>query len=102
QVLAPTPSAARHFRPGQFYRLQNFETSALKIRHTRLLMEGIALTGAWVDPDKGLLSLIALELGVSSRLCRYLRKGEQVVVMGPTGTPTEIETSQNVLLAAGA
>ena len=27
-------------------------------------MEGIALTGAWVDKEKGLLSLIALEMGV--------------------------------------
>ena len=42
-------------------------------------MEGIALTGAWVDKDQGLLSLIALELGVSSRLVAYLRKGEPVV-----------------------
>ena len=33
-------------------------------------MEGIALTGAWVDKERGLLSLIALELGVSSRLVR--------------------------------
>ena len=53
-------------------------------------MEGIALTGAWVDKERGLLSLIALELGVSSRLVAYLKKGEPVVVMGPTGTPTEI------------
>ena len=37
---------------------------------TPLLMEGIALTGAWVDKEKGLLSLIALEMGVSSRLVR--------------------------------
>jgi len=64
-------------------------------------MEGIALTGAWVDRDNGLLSLITLELGVSSRLCRYLQPGEPVVVMGPTGTPTEIETNENVLLAGG-
>src|SRR5205085_10104121 len=48
-----------------------------------------------------LLSLIALELGVSSRLCAYLRPGEPVVVMGPTGTPTEIEPNESVLLAGG-
>jgi len=55
-----------------------------------LSMQGIALTGAWIDKERGLLSLIALELGVSSRLVAYLRKGEPVVVMGPTGSPTEI------------
>src|SRR4029079_7963543 len=66
-----------------------------------LLMEGIALTGAWVDREKGLLSLIALALGVSSRLGAYLRKGEPVIVMGPTGAPTEIPDGQHVLLLGG-
>ena len=64
-------------------------------------MEGIALTGAWVDAERGLLSMIALELGVSSRLCAYLQPGEPVVVMGPTGAPTEIPEGENVLLAGG-
>ena len=38
-------------------------------------MEGIALTGAWVDTERGLLSLIALEMGVSSRLVRVPAAG---------------------------
>ncbi len=63
--------------------------------------EGIALTGAWVDKEKGLLSFIALEMGVSSRLCAALKPGEPVVVMGPTGEPTEIEENETVLLAGG-
>jgi NAD(P)H-flavin reductase len=89
------PAAARHFQPGQFYRLQNFEALS------PFLMEGVALTGAWVDREKGLLSLIALEMGISSRLCAYLKPGEPVVVMGPTGAPTEIPTGESVLLAGG-
>jgi NAD(P)H-flavin reductase/NADPH-dependent glutamate synthase beta subunit-like oxidoreductase len=102
EVVVRAPAAARHFRPGQFYRLQNFEALAARARNTDpLLMEGIALTGAWVDREKGLLSLIALELGVSSRLCAYLKPGEPVVVMGPTGTPTEIPKEESVLLAGG-
>ncbi|HLH30941.1 MAG TPA: FAD-dependent oxidoreductase, partial [Terriglobia bacterium] len=101
EVIVHAPAAARRFQPGQFYRLQNFETRARRANGTRLLMEGIALTGAWVDRDKGLLSLIALELGVSSRLCAHLQPGEPVVVMGPTGTPTEIEPGESVLLAGG-
>jgi NAD(P)H-flavin reductase len=95
------PAAARHFHPGQFYRLQNFESLTPRVGTTPLVMEGIALTGAWVDRERGLLSLIALELGVSSRLCAYLRKGEPVVVMGPTGAPTEIPEGRNVLLLGG-
>jgi NAD(P)H-flavin reductase len=45
--------------------------------------------------------MIALELGVSSRLVSYLRPGEPVVVMGPTGTPTEIPHGETVMLAGG-
>ena len=101
EVIVKAPAAARHFQPGQFYRLQNYESVARRSGTTPLLMEGIALTGAWVDKERGLLSLIALELGVSSRLCAYLKQGEPVVVMGPTGTPTEIPEGQNVLLLGG-
>ncbi len=105
EVIVRAPAAARHFHPGQFYRLQNFERLSPHVRvddHVAsMLMEGIALTGAWVDAKQGLLSLITLEMGVSSRLCAYLKPGEPVVVMGPTGTPTEIPVGSAVLLAGG-
>ena len=105
EVTVRAPAAARHFRPGQFYRLQNFERGARTVSsdgcRVPLVMEGIALTGAWVDPRQGLLSMIALELGVSSRLCAYLRRGDRVIVMGPTGSPTEIPEGEHVLLAGG-
>jgi NAD(P)H-flavin reductase/NADPH-dependent glutamate synthase beta subunit-like oxidoreductase len=104
EVVVKAPAAARHFSPGQFYRLQNFEALAVKAKapgEPPLLMEGLALTGAWVDKQRGLLSMIALEMGVSSRLISYLKPGEPVVVMGPTGTPTEIPEGEAVLLAGG-
>ena len=100
-VIVKAPLQARKFEPGQFYRLQNFETSAPVADGTRLMMEGLALTGAWVDEEKGLLSMIVLEMGTSSRLCSLLREGEEVLVMGPTGTPTEIPENETVLLAGG-
>jgi NAD(P)H-flavin reductase len=105
EVIVRAPAAAKHFHPGQFYRLQNFERLSPHVRtnghRAALVMEGIALTGAWVDREQGLLSLITLEMGVSSRLCAYLQPGEPVVVMGPTGTPTEIPEQSTVLLAGG-
>ena len=101
EIVVHAPLAARRFQPGQFYRLQNFERNALDIDGTRLVMEGLALTGAWTDPEKGLLSMIVLEMGHSSRLCAALRVGEEVVVMGPTGTPTEIPHEKETVLLAG-
>ncbi|MBC7909151.1 MAG: FAD-dependent oxidoreductase, partial [Pyrinomonadaceae bacterium] len=100
-VIVHAPMQARKFHPGQFYRLQNYETGATVVHQTKLMMEGIALTGAWVDVEQGLLSLIVLEMGVSSRLCATLKPGQKVVVMGPTGTPTEIPENETVLLAGG-
>jgi NADPH-dependent glutamate synthase beta subunit-like oxidoreductase/NAD(P)H-flavin reductase len=101
EVVVEAPAAARNFEPGQFYRLQNYEARSKKIDGTLLTMEGLALTGAWVDKDKGLLSLITLEMGGSSDLCALLEPGEPVIVMGPTGTPTEIESGETVVLAGG-
>ncbi|HMS09398.1 MAG TPA: FAD-dependent oxidoreductase, partial [Pyrinomonadaceae bacterium] len=100
-VIVKAPLQARKFEPGQFYRLQNFETQAPVVDGTRLMMEGLALTGAWVDEEAGLLSMIVLEMGTSSRLCSLLKEGEEVLVMGPTGTPTEIPENETVLLAGG-
>ncbi|HVF47780.1 MAG TPA: FAD-dependent oxidoreductase, partial [Pyrinomonadaceae bacterium] len=100
-VIVKAPLQARKFEPGQFYRLQNFETSAPVIEGVRMMMEGLALTGAWVDEEKGLLSMIVLEMGTSSRLCSLLKEGEEVLVMGPTGSPTEITENETVLLAGG-
>jgi NADPH-dependent glutamate synthase beta subunit-like oxidoreductase/NAD(P)H-flavin reductase len=101
EVILRAPLAARAFLPGQFYRLQNFETLAPAIGGTTLGMEGLALTGAWTDKDKGLLSTIVLEMGGSSDLCAHLKPGEPVILMGPTGTATEIPENQTVLLIGG-
>jgi NADPH-dependent glutamate synthase beta subunit-like oxidoreductase/NAD(P)H-flavin reductase len=101
EVVMRAPQAARAFRPGQFYRLQNYETHAARIDGTTLAMEGLALTGAAVDREAGLLSTIVLEMGGSSDLCTLLAPGEPVVLMGPTGTPTETPGGETVLLAGG-
>ncbi len=106
EVVVRAPAAARAFRPGQFYRLQNFEMLSERVPDaaggvTVLTMEGLAMTGAWTDPEAGLVSVIALEMGGSSDLCAHLRVGEPVVLMGPTGTPTEIPASSTVALVGG-
>lgn len=100
-VVVRAPLAARHFEPGQFYRLQNYEATAQTVDGNKLMMEGLALTGAWVDKEQGLLSMIVLEMGTSSRLCAALKPGEKVVVMGPTGFPTEIPENETVALVGG-
>ncbi|MGH8188373.1 MAG: pyridine nucleotide-disulfide oxidoreductase, partial [Steroidobacteraceae bacterium] len=68
---------------------------------TVLGMEGLALTGAAVDAERGLVSLIALEMGGSSHLCRLLQPEDPVVLMGPTGEPTVIPRDRTICLVGG-
>lgn len=101
EVIVHAPLAAQTFKPGQFFRLQNYESNALRVNDTSLAMEGIALTGAWVDREKGLVSVIVLEMGGSSNLCAMLKPGEPVVLMGPTGAPTETPGNETAILLGG-
>ena len=101
EVVIRAPFAAKAFKPGQFYRLQNYEANAAQACDTVLSMEGLALTGAWTDEEKGLVGLIVLEMGGSSNLIAHLKPGEPVVLMGPTGAPTETPSGETVLLAGG-
>jgi NAD(P)H-flavin reductase len=101
EVIVRAPAAAANFQPGQFFRLQNLERYAPSIGGSPLLIEPLALTGAWVDAGRGLLSMIALELGGSSRICAALKPGEPVLAMGPTGSATELPENGTVLLCGG-
>jgi len=101
EVVVKAPMAAEKFHPGQFYRVQNYEAFAPVVEGTVLAAEGLALTGAEVDKEKGTISLIALEMGSSSRLCATWKVGDPLVLMGVTGTPTDIPAGETVLLLGG-
>ncbi len=101
EVVVKAPLAAKKFHPGQFYRVQNFEALAPIVEGTALVCEGLALTGAEVNKENGTISLIALEMGSSSRLCATWKIGDPLIIMGVTGTPTDIPSGQTVLLLGG-
>jgi NADPH-dependent glutamate synthase beta subunit-like oxidoreductase/NAD(P)H-flavin reductase len=101
EIVIKAPFAAKNFRPGQFYRLQNFSAYAPIINNTKLAAEPLAMTGAWVDKELGLVGCIALEMGGSSNLCTIFEPGMPVSFMGPTGTPTHIQSNETVMLVGG-
>lgn len=101
EVVVHAPAAARTFEPGQFFRCQDFEANAKRLQGTSFATESIALTGAWVDRERGLVSLIVLEMGGSSNLCERMQPGEAVVLMGPTGEPTRIAAGKTYILVGG-
>jgi NADPH-dependent glutamate synthase beta subunit-like oxidoreductase/NAD(P)H-flavin reductase len=101
EIVVRAPAAARAYAAGQFFRLQNYEANAPHAAGTTLAMEAVALTGAAIDREQGLVSLIALDMGGSTRLVGQLRPGEPVILMGPTGMASHIVPGETVLLAGG-
>jgi NAD(P)H-flavin reductase len=93
ELIIHSPLAVQNFKPGQFFRLQNYTSSPEE------MLEPLALTGAYVEGNN--ISLIVLKSGLSSKLCWNFKEGERVALMGPAGTPTTIFKNKNVMLIGG-
>jgi NADPH-dependent glutamate synthase beta subunit-like oxidoreductase/NAD(P)H-flavin reductase len=99
ELWIKAPMAARKFRPGQFFRLQTFEAISPVVAGTRLQVPLLTVSGAGVDGD--LIRLLVLQWGTGPRLVNRLAPGDPLVLMGPTGAPTDIPDRQTVLVVAG-
>ena len=87
ELWVRAPMAARNFKPGQFFRLQSFESGSPVVDGTRLQIPLLTVSGAGVSKDR--VRLMVLQWGAGSRLVGRLEPGEPIILMGPTGTPTE-------------
>jgi len=101
ELTIKAPLALRHFKPGQFYRLQNFETHALVLHDTLLQLEPLALIAAGADPAQNSLRFLVIEAGASSKLCSLLRPGEPVSLMGPAGVRYKMAEGHETVLILG-
>ncbi|HLB58444.1 MAG TPA: pyridine nucleotide-disulfide oxidoreductase, partial [Gammaproteobacteria bacterium] len=101
ELTIQSPLAAKHFQPGQFYRLQNYETFAPRVNHTSLQIEPLALIAAEADKKTGTLQFIVIENGASSKLCSTFRVNDPVSLMGPTGTRAKIAKEHETVLIVG-
>lgn len=103
ELKVRSPMAARNFRPGQFYRLQNYESTAAIVKGTRLQTEALAMLAERDPHDSEVLTFVILERGASSRLVATWRIGEAVSLMGPTGCwyKTSPTVQKTILLVGG-
>jgi NAD(P)H-flavin reductase len=102
ELTVRAPMAARKFEPGQFFRVQTFESGAPVIDGTRLQTEPLALYGSKVDAEAGTASVVVMENGASSRLIATLKPGDPITFMGPTGVrATVTEGGQTILYVGG-
>ena len=99
ELVIRAPLAARNFRPGQFYRLQTFESLSPVVEGTRLQIPSQTVSGAGVEGDD--IRLFVLRGGANPRLAAALEPGQPLVLMGPAGAPTPVEPGRTVLVIAG-
>lgn len=100
ELTVHAPAAAKSWQPGQFFRVQNFESLAPVVGGSRLAMEGIAALPSEVDAAHGLISVVLSTRVTSGALASRLKPGEPLAFMGPNGTPLDLPQSGAVLLAA--
>lgn len=101
EITVHAPLAAQQFQPGCFYRLQNYETHAKKIKNTKLQTEAIALAAFDVDANAGTLKFMVQAVGASSRICAQFQDGDPVALMGPTGVRSKIPKNKQTVLIIG-
>lgn len=101
ELTVKAPLALKHFKPGQFYRLQNFETYAPHLNNTLLQLEPLALLAAGADHEQGTLTFLVQENGASAKLCALLRPGEPLSLMGPAGVRYKIAEGHETVLIIG-
>ncbi len=99
ELWVRAPMAARNFRPGQFFRMQTFESSSPLVNGTRLQIPLMTVSGTGVRGDQ--IRLLVLQWGAAPRLVGRLQVGDRVVLMGPTGSPTDIPSGKTVMVVAG-
>ncbi len=92
ELIIHSPLAAKNFKFGQFFRLQNYSEDASK------LIEPVALSPTDIDVEKDLISFIVFEVGKSTSVCKTLSENEKVVLMGPTGSPLEIPQNKKIVV----
>ena len=92
ELVIHAPLIAINFKPGQFFKLQNYSSDITK------LMKPLAVAGSYANVVDGTIALIIQEMGTSSKLCRDLKVGDEVVLMGPLGRSIKIVRHRHVAL----
>lgn len=116
RLLIHAPMAAKQFQPGQFYRIQNYETYARTIDintpsgsandhviSTKLQTEAVAALGILDETNPEQLIFYIAPAGASSKIISTLKAGDVISLMGPTGAKLHIpETPQTILIMGNA
>ncbi len=102
ELVVHAPMSVHNYHPGQFYRIQNYETDSPIVEGTRLQTEAIALLASKSSDNPGQLAFLIIERGASTRLVSTFKTGQAIAVMGPSGNKTKLPTdAENWLVMGG-
>ena len=101
ELVVFCPLLAQKTKLGHIFRLHNYHYLAKEKNHTKLVMEGVAVTAYKVDANQGTITTMLVDAGGSSSLVKNLKIGEPIIFMGPTGTPSQIFKNKTIVLIAG-
>ncbi|OGT30221.1 MAG: pyridine nucleotide-disulfide oxidoreductase [Gammaproteobacteria bacterium RIFCSPHIGHO2_12_FULL_35_23] len=101
ELTVHAPLAVKKFKPGQFFRVQNYETSAIEVEKTKLQTEPLALAGFYPSFEQGTIKLMIIEQGASTKMCATFKPGDSIALMGPTGVRSKIPHDQQTILIIG-
>jgi len=100
ELWVRAPLAAKKFKPGQFFRLQTYESLSPVVQGTRLQIPLQTISGAGIDAER--IRLILLRFGANARLAERLKVDDPIVLMGPNGAPASLPRHKTVLVIAGS
>ncbi len=101
ELIVLAPQAARCFTPGQFYRLQNFETLAPKQGDTLLQMEALAVMAIPVEGQPDQLRFLIERKSANAVLACLLQPNEPIALMGPSGVKHQVPKVPSTIAVLG-
>jgi NADPH-dependent glutamate synthase beta subunit-like oxidoreductase/NAD(P)H-flavin reductase len=98
ELTVKSTQACKHYRPGEFYRLQTY---ASYTKSPQQQTEAVAALGTSVDKAKGLITFLLWKEGLSRNCLSLLKPGDPISVMGPTGVRMKIPKDYETILIIG-
>lgn len=101
ELVVKSPQIAKVLVPGQFCRMQTYETKAETINQTHLHTEAVAAIGILNDKAPDTVRFLLDESEVNSRLLSRIRAGQRLSLMGPTGAKFPLPKDKTVAVMGG-
>ena len=98
KLTIKAPQAARMFYPGQFYRLQQYETDPIYVNNKIIFSKPITIFPTSVDKKNGILIFHIFQDNPYNSLISCIKPGQNIALMGPTGARINILQNETIIV----